>query len=293
MYVRVTPMGLSVSAIEAAIRGRNAEFSFTVVTSHGKNYVFRYQKDASGTNLWHLYRDNEGTEFPAIEAKGRRSLGSLRLDYTDSEMDALVKSVEENPFTTTYLVLPGEGEADLVVMPLSRKIMAFIRAFVSAAESLVDHQIAQCVRKEIVEARKIQLSREQKHAFLNDPGSELGQIAERFEKEGFYMYSSGPMQQPMIYVPTFMKYAILGQADEEVICLEKNPGSDHNSLCVSCGDRIIARINNVTSVFSRYELMAKRQQMMEKKNRSRLVKKGQVEDLLPEWQKKHDKLKGA
>ena len=90
-----------------------------------------------------------------------------------------------------------------------------------------------------------------------------------------------------------MKYAILGQADEEVICLEKNPGSNHNSLCVSCGDRIIARINNVTSVFSRYELMAKRQQMMEKKNRSRLVKKGQVEDLLPEWQKKHDKLKGA
>lgn len=277
-------MGISVSEIFSDIRrdGRPcAEFLFELTTAYGQCFVSRYQRDAAGEFAWHLYSGRGGGEIPAIAARHRKSLGTLPLDYTDSDIDALVRKIAPSPLLTTYVVALGVDEVDFAVFPMSRKIASFMRAFLSFSQGVISSRLAHRISYELVDARKFVLDSE-KRAQLENPDSEISQLMARLKKDGFYMYASGNSDDPMSYVPPFIKLDMLAAASE-VLSLERR-AQVRNALFLTCRDRPVARIDNAQGIFDQYELMAANYKSPVKRHYSARKEK----DLLADWQRRRD-----
>lgn len=284
MFTRVTPMGISISGIESLVRKEKrpvSEFFFTIATSYGQEYVFRYQRDASGEFNWHLYKDMEGGEITAMSPAQRNSLGRLPLDFIDSDIDALLRKITPSPLLTTYVVVLGVDGVDFVVFPMSRKISSFMRAFLSLSQGVISARIAHKLAYEMVDARQFTLDKEKK-AQLQNPDSELALLMGRLKKDGFYMYAAGNPDDPMSFVPPFIKLEMLA-AGSDMLCLERR-SQVRNALFLTCKERPVARIDNVQGIFDQYELMAANY-----KSPARRHSPGKREkDLLADWQRKRD-----
>lgn len=290
MYLRTTSMGLSVSEISFSERTeprKSAEFFFNVLTAWGVEYVFRYQRDAAGIALWHLYRGTDGDELPAFEARSRKSLATIPIAFTDADIDGAIRGLEGSPAVTTYVVIPGMDGVDFAVFPMSRRVASLMRTFVALADGTMRARIIHKMSQEMVDARCFTLDDAQKEQ-ASDEMSEVGRLMSCLKKDGFYMYAAGGPEDPMSYVPPFIRLSMLGSSID-ILSLEKRSQA-RNSLFLTKNDKPVARIDDVQAIFGRYEIMASSQKAMTG-GRNRFQRREQ--DLLADWQRRHDDLEWA
>lgn len=262
MYIRITPYHLSVSMIEVSKRLIGeidvAEFSFYVTTAFGNEYHFLYQLDERGIPGWHMYFAGEGRENLATKAINRASLGRLNVLYTDKELDALVRRVNENPLLTTYLVVPGYKDAinrpDFIVFPMNKKTVSFLQTFNSASNHFVDSSIADTMSQVLTDARQFHLTGENKADFLNNIESELGIVNTNLHMKGYHMFSTHT-------TPPFILESIKnGSVNTETLRFEKNKQSHKlqvDGMILDKDGMSVGVIKNVQHALHAFEDQAK------------------------------------
>lgn len=271
-YFRITRLGVSVSDVFAEKRGdsvRRAEFSFCAVTPHGSRWQFRYQMDAMGMAAWHLYRYGEGDGAPAMDARGRDSLGVLPVDYTDDDIDGLLRKVEDNPSVNTYLLVPGHPEAkrrpDFLLFSLNKRLMAFLRAFSSISDLVVKNGVVSCMSHNIADVRCFFLDERGKRLMEKGEGGELGRIGDDLARKGFYMYASGEFGDELAHLPEFIREALSSAKFPKVeLRLEKNSRfGPATGILADVFSRPVGLVRNMGSVFSAYESMVRQSRRQE------------------------------
>lgn len=273
MYVRITPLGIAVSGVETETFGqsgfRRAEFSFFAVTPHGGRWQFRYQIDAMGMAAWHLYHEGDGGDIPAMDARSRKSLGSLPVDHTDRDIDALLRRVDDNPSVTTYLLAPGHPDArkkpDFIVFTLEKQLIARLRAFVSASEAMVASGVANGIVQNIRDARCFFLDQKTRNVFLSEGSSELARIGLALSGKGFFMYSSGGYGEKLSDLPPLIRQAMESANYPRIdLRLEKSDrfGIVSGALTDAAG-RPLGVIRNASHIFAAYEGMVRQSRRQE------------------------------
>lgn len=284
MYYRTTRAGISVSTIEMRPRDDNGvdigEFSFSILTPQGVPYVFRYQMDEIGIPLWHLYENGEGCLWYATEKRHRDSLGTIPVNFSDSDIDSLIGRIDKSPEITIHLLVPGHQDAnprpDIVLFPLDADVMATLQSFSSISDCIVGGgKIAQRMGKLLDGAISITLSGENRKFFNEKGRTELGQIALNLDNDGFHVYIS-EKNRPLANIPPCIRKEI-----EKAVFIpfyfERKKGMESGGIVNASGmpvgeirdfDAIIAKYRELSKQKLRISMLEKQTEKKERKERT-------------------------
>lgn len=274
MNQHVTPGGIAISFISAIPRVENedtrmrSEFTFYATSAHGRMWIFRYQMDIRGAWLWHMYEYGEGDEFPADKAQIRNSLGCLAPNFTDADIDNLIRKVAENPSITVYALFPGHKDAinrpDFVFMPLTKKVISLLRLFANISNAAFESKIICSMAQPMLNAYSFTLNGKQKELFFQSNDSELGRIGISLRNKGFYMYIQGSPEDRLANLPEFIRKPVATSAIPSIwLKLERDIRNPDGGNFLDKQNLPVGTIKEITPIFDTYSKMVGQQQRLD------------------------------
>ena len=270
IYIRTTSQGLCVSSITGAPRmvgsNQTLEFAFSVLSSLGDEYFFRYQMNERGKVFWHMYPPGQGVDAPADRLEPRHALGRLSPTFTPQELETLYFKVRAIPGVTHYLIVPGHNDCmerpDFLAFPLDSNTIAFLRTFQSVSDHFVAEKVMDSLQRTLADVRVFHLDGENRKSFLNQPGTELGMVNAKLMSEGFFLFRADD-------APKFIKEAIqTSGVRPRIFQLDCRDGK--KGTIIDDKGEPIGIIKDLSRVFIGYEDKVKQEQALEAKSRKEI-----------------------